>query len=223
MHTAEPATPVVAPASTRPAAAVPAWGLGPTAPAALSWGARAIAETGTRPVLTPTGRPKVKNGRPVRDSVALVALLPDRQECTAVPGTPIAARDAFVRLLNETGIPHIRAEVARLGHAFFEVGQDWNRAGLSIRVRSSGRGGYLYLNASIPQGPDHETLTAAKWSGAGPIPEIGTRVQVRMNGFGPGVVLGHGIEHGYAYVLVLPDTQPEGGLALVHVFGAELA
>ena len=47
------------------------------------------------------------------------------------------------------------------------------------------------------------------WGNALPPPTIGTRVNVIMNGFGPGVVESYFIEHGFLGVRVRPDVRPE--------------
>lgn len=73
--------------------------------------------------------------------------------------------------------------------------------------------------------------TAYVWSGKFPIPAIGERVFVNMNGFGAGVVESYFVEHGFLGVCVVVDVAPAWhvkqtkgskyeGKALV--FGAEL-
>lgn len=62
-------------------------------------------------------------------------------------------------------------------------------------------------------GECHYGLTSpqagAKWSGQIAIPMRGTRVYVRFNNFGPGVVRGYFVEHGWLGVYVEPDAPPE--------------
>ena len=80
----------------------------------------------------------------------------------------------------------------------------------------------------------HRLFTQAVWSGSQPIPPIGGRVNVIVNGFGVGTVVAYFIntdENGTAYlgVEVLPDVRPDWhikqeGDARPHccMFGAEL-
>ena len=72
-----------------------------------------------------------------------------------------------------------------------------------------------YNLTSLPEGvvalteanrPDKSLL---KWSGAFPIPTIGTQVKVTMNKLGPGVVTSYFYEHGYLGVCVKLSNQPE--------------
>jgi hypothetical protein len=71
-----------------------------------------------------------------------------------------------------------------------------------------------------------------RWSGDYPVPAIGDRIDVVMNGFGPGVVVAYFINAGtegrvYLGVEVRPDTRPDWhvrqnpGRPNCLVFGAE--
>jgi len=48
-----------------------------------------------------------------------------------------------------------------------------------------------------------------KWSGPVPVPQKGTRVIVRFNGFGKGTIKGYFIEHDWLGVYVACDKWPE--------------
>jgi hypothetical protein len=47
------------------------------------------------------------------------------------------------------------------------------------------------------------------WSGKLPPPELGSRVTIRMNGFGPGTVVAFFVEYGYLGIEVKVDTRPD--------------
>lgn len=47
------------------------------------------------------------------------------------------------------------------------------------------------------------------WSGAFPLPAIGTRVEITFNGFGAGEVVGYFREFGYVGVEVKVDKRPD--------------
>jgi hypothetical protein len=67
-----------------------------------------------------------------------------------------------------------------------------------------------------------------KWSGEEPPPEIGTKVNVTINGLGEGVVVGYFSEHGWLGLKVSLLNAPEwlkeqnNNDPTGHVFGAEL-
>lgn len=69
-----------------------------------------------------------------------------------------------------------------------------------------------------------------KWSGSAPPPAVGERVNVTMNGIGPGVVRGYFVEYGWLGLLVQHESPPAwlikqcGGkskVGLGHIFGCE--
>lgn len=66
------------------------------------------------------------------------------------------------------------------------------------------------------------------WSADFAVPEIGSRVQVRMNGFGPAVVKAYFHADGYLGLICQPDVLPDWfqkqspGVTLGHFFGREL-
>lgn len=74
-----------------------------------------------------------------------------------------------------------------------------------------------------------------RWSGLGAPPAIGARVTVRMNGFGPGVVVAYFHAYGYLGVEVKCDRLPtwyvkqesgagkSGIIRNPHVYGTELS
>ena len=53
-----------------------------------------------------------------------------------------------------------------------------------------------------------QTPPAGTWSGAMPLPAVGARVNVIMNGCGPGTVLGYWEHAGYVGVRVALDSPP---------------
>lgn len=67
-----------------------------------------------------------------------------------------------------------------------------------------------------------------KWSGATPPPPLHSRVNVTMNSFGPGQVVGFFYADGFAGVGVRPDELPawfakqNPGQQVIHVFGREI-
>jgi hypothetical protein len=69
--------------------------------------------------------------------------------------------------------------------------------------------------------------TAPLWSSLKPPPEIGDRINVRVNWIGTCTVLRYFVEHGYLGILALPDKCPEwmreqNGTTKVHLFGIDL-
>lgn len=77
-------------------------------------------------------------------------------------------------------------------------------------------------------GPDGSEVLGL-WSGGGlEVPAVGAAVQVRCNGLGAGVVVGHFVVHGYLGVLVRFAAPPDwyvmqaGRDHAGHLFGAEL-
>lgn len=66
------------------------------------------------------------------------------------------------------------------------------------------------------------------WSGDSALPEIGSRVHIYMNGFGPAVVRAYFHADGYLGVICQPDEMPDWyqrqapGITLGHFFGREL-
>jgi len=94
-------------------------------------------------------------------------------------------------------------------------------------------GGYVYMGAweirdryqydeyEKPTDPEHT------WSGKGPIPDLGTKVEINFNGLGEGVVHSYFVEHGYIGVRVKLDNQPDwhknqGRPPYAMVFGIEI-
>ena len=70
----------------------------------------------------------------------------------------------------------------------------------------------------------------AWWSGAKPPPAVGTRVNIRINGFGDGTVVAYLVEDGYLGLEVMVDVRPDwhiknNGDRHPHpmVFGAEVS
>jgi hypothetical protein len=189
------------------------WGLSPSIDqdCALAWGARAISTTITRPAKTPTGRDsKTKRVRGYGFD-----LLPDRQASKCPP----TASAAWTRLLNERILPEIRDKVF---DGTLPAEHTWTTRGYTVRWGQFG--GYLYLGVSVADVRD----STAIWSGSGPVPAVGDRVHVTINGFGPGVVIGALPVHGYQGLIVLPDKAPEwhevqeGRACPIQVFGKEV-
>jgi hypothetical protein len=66
------------------------------------------------------------------------------------------------------------------------------------------------------------------WSGDTAVPEIGSRVHIYMNGFGPAEVKAYFHADGYLGVICQPDQMPDWyqkqapGVSLAHFFGREL-
>lgn len=54
-----------------------------------------------------------------------------------------------------------------------------------------------------------QTVPEGRWSGSKPIPAIGERVHINLNGFGSGTVRGYFIEEGWVGVEVECDQRPE--------------
>ena len=68
---------------------------------------------------------------------------------------------------------------------------------------------------------DAKVMEEVEWSGKGPIPAIGTKVDVGVNHLGPGEVIKHFIHAGFLGVEVKLDKAGPDGL-FVFVFGIEL-
>ncbi len=70
-------------------------------------------------------------------------------------------------------------------------------------------------------------MESVEWSGAGAIPAVGTKVNVGLNGLGPGEVTGHYVHDGFIGLVVKIDKEPEwfkkNGGNPAYVFGLELA
>lgn len=75
--------------------------------------------------------------------------------------------------------------------------------------------------------PDEQADKLVKWSGKHPVPVIGAKVKVELNGLGLGVVVGYFVEHEWLGVEVKLDKPPRSYLkrfpdAIAMAFGAEL-
>lgn len=211
------------------------WGSNPPLGAPAAWGARGILDRVETPVLTPTGRPKRRNGRPVTCAGYAVGLLPNRQGAAG----PAILREALARIVDAEFLPWVKAQVnddPKSSGAWTETVRTIDRSYVSPghvagSYVSRGPGDYVYL--SVYFRADDPGVEAAQWSGAGrgfpTPPAVGTRVKVTCNGIGPGVVVRRIVVHGYAGVVVLPGDPPEwyrkqnGPAALATVFGAEIA
>lgn len=72
------------------------------------------------------------------------------------------------------------------------------------------------------------TTTYPTWKGFHPIPAVGQRVRVALNGLGKGTVTAHFVEEGFLGVAVALDAAPDwyvtqnGPDAPAHVFGLEI-
>lgn len=81
--------------------------------------------------------------------------------------------------------------------------------------------------------PEDAPPRGVKWSGAGAVPAIGARVNVKINGMGPGTVIGYFVEpepdNGWLGVKVTLDKRPDWHVRqnpdrpFTLVFGAEIA
>lgn len=200
------------------------WGPLPHPEGAIcGWSARGIVERVTRPVLTPTGRVKKRAGEPVRESVYTVSLVYNRQATFGLDGL----RAALAAIVSRRVLPAVRAAVEADPHV--AAGEVEVGPGVRALFRNDGPGGYCRISVWIRDAPPPE---GAMWSGAArgfPAPPLpGDRVRVRMNGIGPGTVLGRFTAYGYAGVVVLPDDPPDwyvrqnGAGATAGVFGAEI-
>jgi hypothetical protein len=79
-----------------------------------------------------------------------------------------------------------------------------------------------------PKTEEERESTEIKWSGKMPVPEVGDRINVRMNGFGPSTVMGYLPLHGWLGLAVRPDVRPDWLIKqdperhVILVFGAEI-
>ena len=199
------------------------WGSLPHPEGAIcGWSARGIVERVTRGALTPTGRVRKRAGRPVSETVWTVSLVYNRQAAFGPAGLRAALEAIVGRVLRD-----VRAAVEADPHV--EAGEVEVGPGVRALFRNDGPGGYCRISVWIIDAPPPE---GAMWSGAArgiPAPPLpGDRVRVRMNGIGPGTVLGRFTEYGYAGLVVLPDDPPDwyvrqnGAGATAGVFGAEI-
>jgi len=73
-----------------------------------------------------------------------------------------------------------------------------------------------------------EAVSTAQWSGTDAIPSVGGRVTVTGEGYGPGTVVGHRVEHEWAGIWVELDTPcvaphtGNDGKTTVFAFGIDL-
>lgn len=205
-------------AEPAPTPAGPEWGLNVEG-AFPKWGARAIFDS---------------NGLRDRKNPSPIDIVFNRHGMAG--GDHLACRAALGKWLDQVGLPLMNRAIAEHpDQEMFEV----KAGGYILRAKNQGRGGYVYLGAATLGEATLDEVAAAKWSGLIPIPAIGERVEVRMNGFGPGIVVGQFVEAGYAGVKVLLDTIPtkkaSGGydwpahmarnksIEVVHAFGIEVA
>ena len=84
-------------------------------------------------------------------------------------------------------------------------------------------------------GPVTNYGDVALWSSLGPLPRIGTRVRVTMNGLGPGIVRGYFTESGWLglhveltappawWVKQVTEAKRTGKRRWAHIFGVEFA
>ena len=204
--------------AAEPVVAGPEWGLNVEG-AFPKWGARAIFDS---------------NGLRDRKNPSPIDLVWNRHGM--VGGAHLACRAALGKWLDQVGLPLMNRAIAENpGREAFEV----KAGGYILKAKNQGRGGYVYLGAATLGEATQDEVAAAKWSGRTSIPAIGERVEVRMNSFGPGIVVGHFVEAGYAGVKVLLDALPSkkasGGydwplhmarnksIEVVHAFGIEIS
>jgi hypothetical protein len=186
----------------------------------IAFGARAIVESVSRPVLTPTGRPKVANRRPVTISGYRFALLGDRCGSRTPGHLSPAAREALSGL-TAAYVSQLEAHHEKTGD------RDFALSGMGVQAHARVSGGYAYLGVAVQ--PDQEGWQGGQWSGSGAIPAAGEDVTVTINRIGPALVLRRVLVHGYTGLLVLPLSPPDwyrsqnGAHAPCTVFGAEIA
>ena len=92
----------------------------------------------------------------------------------------------------------------------------------------------VILLAPLALKPEDESPRGVKWSGAGAVPAIGDRIDVKINGMGAGTVIGYFVEpepdNGWLGVKVTLDKRPDWHIKQCGpdrpwtlVFGAEIA
>ena len=210
----DPVTPEV----PEPSLAGPGWGLNVDG-AYPKWGARAIFNS--------YGLKDKKNPHPLD-------IVGNRQ--SMVGGDHPACREALGKWLDRVGIPLMDQAIAAHPHQeIFEVKSHL----YTLHAKNQGQGGYVYLGAATLGEATPDEVALAKWSGEGKVPALGERVNVRMNRFGPGTVVGHFVEAGYAGIKVLLDAIPakkeangydwaahlakNKSIEVIHAFGIEVA
>lgn len=196
------------------------WGPVPEPTAIMGWSARAIQEVYDQPALTPTGRTKTRNGRPMTERALRAVLLRDRQGSFG----PKNLRPALALMVNNTVMPWVNATLAgALGGSRVSV-----ELGEGVTAVYTATGGYVYITVNVA---DDDGWVGQKWSGAASgfarPPEPGTRVEGR-GGFGVGTVLRRAVRDGYTGVVVLLDKRPDWHVeqnphrCAVLLFGAEI-
>jgi hypothetical protein len=157
-----------------------------------------------------------------------IGILADRQEAY---GGEDCQRKALHAWINAVGLPWLQATAPDELDPAQRREIEFKQRGFRLIADSNASHGHLYIAASMPKSQD---TAGASWSGKGPIPSVGTRVTVRMNGFGEGTVVGHFVEEGWAGVRVHLDTLPgwfvrqekeqgRGACPIGKFFGADLA
>jgi hypothetical protein len=85
-----------------------------------------------------------------------------------------------------------------------------------------------YVSRVAKDGESPESDGVPWWSGSMPLPKIGEKVNVIMNGLGIGVVEKYFVEYGWLGVMVKLDSPPEwyvkqnGANHLAHIYGVEM-
>lgn len=117
-----------------------------------------------------------------------------------------AQRKALATWVDTVGIPWLNATARRELSPTETQEVELKDGCFRLVANANSSGGYLYIAALMSPEPD---LSGAKWSGKESIPEIGTRVRVAMNEFGPGMVVGRTVNEGYVGVHVHLDKLPD--------------
>lgn len=225
------------------------WGLDPSQrDAHVAWGARAMIDR--IEAASAKGKRKPAAAAPGYK----VGLLPDRQDTQTNPNlspstdAALALRAALGRMVDAHAIPTVNRWLTDTGAerqspmtldvvTQGRVRVDLAYLGFHVDLSVGGPGDYAYIGAWIAG--DDPDWQKARWSGAAKglpeVPEVGSRVNVTMNGYGPGVVLRRVVEgrsasgpEGFCGVIVLLDRDSEtrsaaqGPCVPICAFGMEL-
>lgn len=140
-------------------------------------------------------------------------LVVDRQTASLRHDASPAQRDALIDWLKSSGLGRLQQAVleARLdpaGNEAVEV-EAW-----PFRVQASPKGshGYLYIQAFMQDTLGGRDIHEGRWTGFGPVPEVGQVVEIPGNEVGPSTVLGYRIVDGgdaeYLGLVVRPRSDP---------------
>lgn len=116
--------------------------------------------------------------------------------------------------LNHEVMPDLRKDVKKLTTMSDGV-LEYNRGTMYyLRASPKSSAGYLYIgawryDAAEATYENDEPTPGKKWSGTFPIPPKGTRVNIKMNQFGPGTVYDYFTEYDWQGVRVILDKQPK--------------